>query len=224
MTDQGTVEAVGPRYDAVAMLQARAKTRRVMHDIAAAIRPGMLEERAVELARALLKDAGLLRGWHALHLRFGANTLKPFGAPSEPGVMLQADDLFFLDIGPVWQGCEADAGETFVVGADPEMHRIARDVHTVFDEVAGRWRSEGLTGQALYAHAAGRAQALGWELNLQMNGHRLADFPHAAIHKGPLAEAPFRPSSGLWVLEIQIRHPSRPFGAFYEDLLLDAER
>ena len=30
----------------------------------------------------------------------------------------------------------------------------------------------------------------------------------------------FRPSSGLWVLEIQIRHPSREFGAFFEDLLL----
>jgi len=27
------------------------------------------------------------------------------------------------------------------------------------------------------------------------------------------------PSSGLWILEIQIAHPSEPFGAFYEDLL-----
>jgi len=25
--------------------------------------------------------------------------------------------------------------------------------------------------------------------------------------------------SGLWILEIQIAHPSEPFGAFYEDLL-----
>jgi hypothetical protein len=54
-----------------------------------------------------------------------------------------------------------------------------------------------------------------------MSGHRLSEFPHAAHHKGALADAPFTPSPGLWMLEIQLRHPTRPFGAFYEDLLLD---
>ena len=53
-----------------------------------------------------------------------------------------------------------------------------------------------------------------------MNGHRLADFPHAALYKGPLAEAAFTPSAGLWMLEIQIRHPELPYSAFFEDLLL----
>ncbi|HEV7610225.1 MAG TPA: hypothetical protein VGO61_23030 [Steroidobacteraceae bacterium] len=28
----------------------------------------------------------------------------------------------------------------------------------------------------------------------------------------------------LWVLEIQIHHPERPFGAFFEDLLLESRR
>jgi hypothetical protein len=104
------------------------------------------------------------------------------------------------------------------------MLRIARDVRCIFDDVAARWRAAGLTGQALYAYAAERATALGWQLNLEMNGHRLSDFPHAAFHKGPLAEAPFTPTGGLWVLEIQIRHPERPFGAFYEDLLVQDDR
>ena len=54
-----------------------------------------------------------------------------------------------------------------------------------------------------------------------MSGHGLADFPHAALHKGALAETPFTPSAGLWMLEIQIRHPKRPFSAFFEDLLLE---
>jgi len=31
------------------------------------------------------------------------------------------------------------------------------------------------------------------------------------------------PSSGLWVLEIQIRHPTLPISAFYEDLMLDKQ-
>ena len=28
------------------------------------------------------------------------------------------------------------------------------------------------------------------------------------------------PAPGIWVLEIQIAHPTRPFGAFYEDILM----
>jgi len=32
--------------------------------------------------------------------------------------------------------------------------------------------------------------------------------------------AMFIPTTGSWVLEIQIRHPSRPIEAFHEDLLL----
>jgi Xaa-Pro aminopeptidase len=214
-------EAVGQHYDRAMMLIARQKTRGAMYDIAARITPGMPEENAMELARSVLKDAGLRRGWHAIHVRFGINTLKPFGAPSEPGVRLGEDDIFFIDIGPVWQRWEGDAGETFVVGRDAEMHRAREDVRHVFDLVHARWRADGSSGEELYRYAAEAARSLGWELNLDMSGHRLSDFPHAAIHRGGLAEAPYRPASDLWVLEIQIRHPERPFSAFYEDLLLD---
>ena len=28
------------------------------------------------------------------------------------------------------------------------------------------------------------------------------------------------PTTGLWILEIQIAHPQLPYGAFYEDLLI----
>jgi Xaa-Pro aminopeptidase len=219
--DRASAEALGPGHDREMMLLVRQKTRRAMHEIASAISPGMLEEEAMQLARTTLQQAGMRRGWHAIHVRFGPNTLKPFGVPSEPGVRLGDDDIFFLDIGPVWQGWEGDAGDTFVVGHDADMHRAARDVRRVFDEVHETWRSQGLTGEALYRHAAATAASMGWELNLEMSGHRLADFPHAALYDGTLASAPFRPSTALWVLEIQIRHPERPFSAFYEDLLLD---
>jgi hypothetical protein len=72
-----------------------------------------------------------------------------------------------------------------------------------------------LTKRVLRENGLGR----GWRLNLDMSGHRLSDFPHEALYKGALAEAPFTPSAGLRMLEIQIRHPERPFRAFFEDLL-----
>lgn len=221
--EQSRAEAVGEGYDREMMLLARQRTRRAMHEIAARIAPGMLEEQAMEIARSVLKEAGMLRGWHAVHVRFGPNTLKSFGAPSEPGVRLRENDIFFIDIGPVWQQWEGDAGETFVVGHDSDMHRAARDVRTVFERVQAKWLAERLTGEALYRHAAAEARSLGWELNLEMSGHRLSEFPHAAHYRGALAAAPFTPSPSLWVLEIQIRHPERPFSAFYEDLLLAGE-
>jgi hypothetical protein len=62
---------------------------------------------------------------------------------------------------------------------------------------------------------------MGWVFNLKVDGHRIGDFPHKAIHSGSLSSTTFKPTTDLWVLELQIRHPTRPFGAFYEDLLLN---
>jgi len=188
--------------------------------IAAGIRVGMSEEKATEWARTVLRESQMLRGWHGIKIRFGSNTLKTFNEPSAPGMVLQENDIYFVDIGPVWQKWEGDAGATFAVGADPDMARAERDVRTVFDRVREKWLAERLTGLALYEYASRVAVELGWRLNLETSGHRLADFPHAALYEGALAEVPFAPSSDLWVLEIQIRHPERAFGAFYEDLLL----
>jgi hypothetical protein len=89
--------------------------------------------------------------------------------------------------------------------------------------VRAKWRDEKLTGEALYEFAESEASALGWALNLDLSGHRISDFPHAAIYEGPLAEIPFHPAPLLWVLEIHIRHPEHPYGAFFEDMLLEDE-
>lgn len=213
-------ERNGPRFDWEGMLEARRRTRQAVADIAARIEPGMDEDQAQLVARSVLKTSGLLRGWHGVFVRFGANTLKFYGEPSEPGIRLGTDDIFIVDIGPVWKHWEGDAGDTFVTGTDADMARAQRDVHRLFDIVADCWRREDATGHALYAYAGEQAALLGWELNLELGGHRLSDFPHAVIHRGELKDADFVPSNRAWVLEMHIRHPQRRFGAFYEDLLL----
>ena len=76
------------------------------------------------------------------------------------------------------------------------------------------------TGEALYQHALGRAEAMGWRLNWEVKGHRVSDFPHAIYKAGDLGGLETCPKTGVWILEIQLAHPSRPFGAFYEDLLI----
>jgi Xaa-Pro aminopeptidase len=212
-------EGVGATFDTRALLEARQRSRLAVEQIAAACRPGMSEADAVAEAARVFAELGFERVWHPTHIRFGRNTLKLYKEPSEPGVVLGEQDLLFIDIGPVWAGHEGDYGDTFVIGDAPEHRAIAEAARTLFHSVAGHWRS-GASGRELYALAEAEARALGYELNLGAPGHRLGDFPHAVHKAGKLAAAEFHPAPGLWVLEIQIRHPQQPIGAFYEDLLL----
>lgn len=223
MTDAAVkpdLEAVGAAYDEERMLYVRERTRSAIHQIAAQMKPGMVEEDAVEMAKDLLAKLGMLKGWHDVYVRFGANTLKTFGAASDPGVVLGENDIFFIDIGPVWKEWEGDGGDTFVVGQNSEMERCAADARTLFHTVRRKWAAEGASGKALYDFAIDEAQKLGWELNMDLSGHRISDFPHEVIYPGPLAEVEFTPKPLLWVLEIHIRDPEMRFGAFYEDMLL----
>ena len=213
-------EAVGARFAPAAMRHARDRSIEAVERIAAAIRPGQTEGEATALAQDILVAMGMERHWHPLLIRFGEGTLLKSSELSDPARVLGERDIFYVDIGPVWQGHEGDAGDTFAVGGDPEMQACAEAARSLWHEVAARWRDDGLAGDALYAVARERAQAMGWRLNLDIKGHRVSDFPHAIYKAGKLADFAQRPTSGLWILEIQIAHPTRPFGAFYEDLLV----
>ena len=215
-------ERVGERHEHAVMLEARRRSKAAVRDIARRVAPGMSEEEGLELARRALRAHGFERDWVSPYLRFGRNTLRKYAEPSEPGLVLAADDVWFIDVGPLWRNHECDYAETFAVGGDAERHRIARDVRAIFDRTSWHWREARATGVELYRFAAAQAQLLGWQLDTDMAGHRLGEYPHAAFHDGLLANAEFTPSAGLWMLEIQIRHADRPYSAFFEDLLLDA--
>ena len=98
---QSQLEAVGPAFLKDKMLEMRAKTRATIHAIAAACKPGMVEEDAVAMAKDLLAVGDMVRGWHDVYVRFGSNTLKTFGAESDPGIVLKENDILFIDISPV---------------------------------------------------------------------------------------------------------------------------
>ena len=77
-----------------------------------------------------------------------------------------------------------------------------------------------MNGKELYDFALKVTADLGWVLNMGLTGHRLGDFPHKAFYDGTLGRVSIHPPPNPWILEIQIRHPTQPFGAFFEDLLL----
>ena len=212
-------EAVGARFNPDLMQRARERSWAALRGIGEHMHPGISEDEAKLAAAEVFREQGVERLWHPPLIRIGANTTKTYRQRSDPAVRLGENDSYFIDLGLVFDGHEGDVGDTFVVGQPPGRQACADAARALFGEVADAWRTQGLSGQALYAHAGERAEAMGWRLNHAIKGHRVSDFPHS-IHKGgDLGDLDAAPASGLWILEIQIAHPSEPFGAFYEDLL-----
>jgi len=212
-------DSVGPAWSLPAMRAAQAQAWTAIERLAAAIRPGLRESEAKARGEAIMADLGMGQAWHPLAVRFGANTLRVFSDRGGEDLTLADNDIFFIDIGPVLLGHEADVGASFAVGDDPEMHACAAAARDLWHRIADIWNQGAVRGTALYARAQQDARAMGWHLNLDVRGHRVADYPHPSRQAGKLADLDWVPTPGLWILEIQLRHPTRDFGAFYEDLL-----
>jgi methionyl aminopeptidase len=221
VTDVGTMEGTGSVFALDGFMAVRARTRKAVHMIAEQITPGMSEDEAKNIARSTLSALEMRRGWHHIIVRCGKNTTKDFMERSEPGVVLGENDIFFIDIGPVYGDFEGDAGDTFVFGDNPLHLKAKADVRQIWEIVRAKWFTEQISGRELYDFAIATTESMGWKLNMDLSGHRLSDYPHSAHYDGPMAEVDFKPNPNLWVLEIAIAHPDMSFGAFYEDLLLD---
>lgn len=218
--DPSNIEKMGRKdFSPYEFLDVRQRGWALLREMVGEIRPGMTEPDAQAILKEILQRHGAEKSWHKPVIRFGKDTLKTFSPASDPTIRLAENDIFFLDFGPVWNGYEADIGETFVLGDDPDMKKCAIESRVLFDLVRDQWRDSGMSGAELYDFAEKAAQSRGWLLVRDVDGHRLGDFPHHAHFRGGLGELDFRPREDAWVLEIQIRHPSLPFGAFYEDLL-----
>lgn len=221
MNDAALTEKTGSAYRREALIAAQARTWEAVDEIGRRVRPGMRESEAKAIAHEVLVELGHDRRWHPNIVRVGSNTRLIWKEPSTEDLVLGEDDLFFIDLGPVFDGHEGDAGTTFVVGDDAEMQACAAACRELWDRVATVWRELRPSGRELYAFARKEATAMGWVFHHDIKGHRVGDFPHA-IHQTPtLGSIGHVPGDGLWILEIQIRHPSRPFGAFHEDLLAE---
>ncbi len=213
-------EINGVNFDPVLAEKAQQKAWEALHLTAAAIKPGMTEKEAERVAMMMIRECGSKRLWHPVHIRFGKNTVKGYRQESEPDdVILQENDIFFIDIGPIFFGHEGDCGKTFVVGNDMNLRVLPTKVESIWQLVRKEWLL-GCTGQALWAKAKDFAGLFGLELApLYVKGHRISDFPHEAITSTKMFDITSVPHPNRWVLEIQVICPLTNRGAFYEDVL-----
>lgn len=212
-------EKVGAAFSLDGILDARRRSMAALPRIAALMLPGMTTGEAIAVADRHLRAMGAAYNWHPTYVRFGPDTQSTSRQPVDRNRKLRADDLFTIDLGPVWDGYEGDYGDTFVMGADPDHERCTKAARDIFQQAQRAWR-QGMSGSALYEFADGLARAHGCSLVHETAGHRVSDFPHALYGKHRLAEADFVPGDGIWVLEVQVRDLQLPIGAFFEDVLL----
>ncbi len=212
-------EKNGVRFDPVLAEKAQQKSWESLYQIAAQIKPGMSETEAEKIALSVIRGSGSKKLWHPVHIRFGQNTVKGYREPSEADCLLQEDDIFFVDIGPIFYGHEGDCGKTFTVGNNAKLRVLANKVESIWNLVRHEWLL-GSTGQELWNKAKDFAGLFDLELApLYVKGHRISDFPHEAITRTKMFDITSVPYPNRWVLEIQVVCPQLNRGAFYEDIL-----
>jgi methionine aminopeptidase len=212
------IQAFGHKFNLEQYLSTRDLTIKLCHELSSLIKPGMNEIQAHELYQDLLRKNFVFQSWHPPKIRFGKNTKKSFRELSDDSIVLRDDDLFFIDIGPVFKGHEGDYGETFSFG---ETYKSLKDAsREVFDQTHNEWKLTQRCGVELYEFAQNLARKKGFILNHNMDGHRLSDFPHGLHFKGGLGECEEQTKPYAWVLEIHLIDEKSQRGAFFEDILM----
>lgn len=196
------------------------------------IRPGRTEKQVSVAIHALAQELfDTTTYWHKRVVRAGRNTICPY-REDPPDLTIAADDIVFVDLGPVFARHEADFGATYVLGDDPEKHRIAAGVEQAWRRAKHFFDSNPeLTGARLYAHMCDLAHEGGWDYGAEHCGHLVGEFPHEELHGDevenyihPDNHAPLRAPDAHgfpreWIIEAHFVDRRRGFGAFVERLL-----
>jgi methionine aminopeptidase len=217
------VEMTGEKFNLDFYLASQNICREVTNHIAKLIAPGISEKEGQSLISEELKKVGVKKFWHPTKFRFGSDTLKNFRELPDESLRLQSGDVFYIDVGPVFEDHEADYGKTFVLPGENKdlqrLHQLTEASIEVWIRTQRKWQETKLTGIGLLNYASDIAKTFDFELNPYMAGHRLGDFPHALFSKEKLFESKIVPSKNLWVLEIHLLDKKTGRASFFEDIL-----
>lgn len=194
------------------------QTRQLLQAIMNQLKPGLSESQAQFVASECFEAFGIPKKWHTSYLYFGPNTRLTYRDMPQTEHTLKQHDIAYLDIAPIIDGIEGDAGQTLVLGDDPVMLGLRDTSQRLFESAVDFWRSVRPTGIELYQWVFEQTQQAGYEFILEGPGHLVGAFPHQRW-KGGLNTYPYPVESGVWILEIHIALPGSPYAAFYEGLI-----
>jgi Xaa-Pro aminopeptidase len=215
------------------LLDAQSKALKLFEEIERdLIRPGVSETAlSKEIFELGAKRHNIQTHWHKRVVRSGPNTLLPYDETTADRV-IEADDIIFIDLGPVFEAWEADFGRTFVLGDDPIKKKLRDSLEPTWKTVKGRFQQNpDITGEELYEIACEEARQAGWEFGGRIAGHLVGLFPHERIprdkislyvvtgNKGKMRSLDAKGQQRHWILEIHLVDRARQIGGFFEQLL-----
>lgn len=175
---------------------------------------------------------GIKKYWHKRIVRAGKNTLKPYDENPE-NLIIQKDDILFIDFGPIFDEWEADFGRTYVLGINESKHKLKKDIELAWEDCKNFYQSKShLTGAELYNYAVLSAKNYGWEFGGEIAGHTIGHFPHEELEKEDksnyvhpennqnMFELDKNGNKREWILEIHFVNKEEEIGGFFEQLLV----
>ena len=220
------------RRAALEAAEARACAMMDAIEAAGLVMPGRSEREVEDEIYALAaRDIGVKKHWHKRIVRSGPNTLTIAG-DNPPVRVIGADDVVYVDLGPVFDAWEADIGRSYMMGDDARSKELVAALPRQFEKVRDHYRANpSITGAALYEFAQDSAREAGFIFGGKIAGHIVSEFAHAHIpgdkalnRIGPANTKPMSDPDGHgrarhWILEIHLVDTARNVGGFYERLL-----
>ncbi|WP_163932426.1 M24 family metallopeptidase [Paraferrimonas sp. SM1919] len=178
--------------------------------------------------------------WHPNMVRVGKNTLCTFVDTPEYAEV-QADDIVFVDLGPIFAHIEADFARTYVLGSNADKLKIQGDANQAWQMAKSYFdNNDDITGEQLFNYVRQLACDFGWQHTNPIAGHILSVIPDKSSkqlfseneftdicimpgnHKPLKSQLKSQLKNGQtkhWILEIHFVCPQRQIGAFVEELL-----
>ena len=222
-------------YELAQLVEAEKKAAKLFDEIQnrELISPGRTEKeinRSIyDLAFEMFK---IKKYWHKRIVRSGPNTLFPYNE-NPKNLIVEKDDIVFLDFGPIFEEWEADYGRTYVLGHDSLKIKLASDIEAAWRKANLFYHSHKIiSGCEMYNYCCKLAKSMGWEFGGQIAGHLIGHFPHEKlekenktnyIHPENLIDMNTPDKKGNtrhWVLEIHFVDRERQIGGFFEQLLI----
>ena len=222
-------------YELVQLVEAEKKAAELFNEIEIRelIRPGRTEKEInksiYDLAFEMFK---IKKYWHKRIVRSGPNTLFPYNE-NPKNLIVEKDDIVFLDFGPIFEEWEADYGRTYVLGNNSLKIKLANDIQVAWRKANRCYHSHKIIcGCEMYNYCCKLAKSMGWEFGGQIAGHLIGHFPHEKlekenktnyIHPENLIDMNTPDKKGNtrhWILEIHFVDRDRQIGGFFEQLLI----
>jgi len=174
---------------------------------------------------------GIEKHWHKRIVRSGENTLLEY-KENPVNIIIQENDILFIDLGPIVDKWEVDVAKTYVVGNDPLKLKLKNDIEKAWQEVKNWYdKHTHLKASELFEFAEKKAIEYGWEFGGEIAGHIIGQFPHEKSKSGDfqlcihpenhnnMFELDTNKQKRNWILEMHFVDKKNKIGGFQEQLL-----